>query len=144
MSTINAKHKAFLSTIDRMARVISYKEKIPYKKLKANVFFDYIFITDGCRIFKLILPKKLAKYFSQRDVRDVSLENNEGYLSRISYKEILFRRIKIYVGDDDAKDFIADGSPIYRTPNGSRTGFNHYFIWNREYIIEDAKDISEL
>lgn len=143
MTTINAQHKAFLSIIDRKTRVISYKEKIPYKKLKVNVFYDYIFITDGCRIFKLMMPKKLANYFSQTDIRDVSLENNEGYLSRINYKEITSTRIKIYVDDNVAKDFIADGAPLYRTPNGSRTGFNHYFIWNREYIIDDAKDISE-
>ena len=142
--TITKKIQFRLSIINRMLNEISYRENIPHKKLKANVFFDYIFITDGCRIFKLILPKTLAKYFSQRDVRDASLENNEGYLSRIDYKEVTCTRIKIYVDDDVAKDFIADGSPIYRTPNGSRTGVNHYFIWKREYIIEEAKDISDL
>ena len=141
---ITKKFQFRLSIIERMLHVISYKENIPYKKLKVNVFYDYIFITDGSRIFKLILPKTLAKYFEQTHTWDTLIENNEDYISRISYKEIKSSRIKIYLSKDDADDFEANGCRLYRTPNGSRTGFNRYIVISKEFIFKNATDISEL
>ena len=142
---ITKKFQFRLSIIERMLHVISYVEKIPHKKLKVHdYYFEYIFITDGSRIFKLILPKPLAKYFEETYNWDSLLENSEHYASRVYYREVKSNRIKIYLPKDAADDFEADGFPPYRTLNGSRTGFNRYIVIHNEKIFEEAKDISEL
>ena len=144
---INSKSKKYrelLSIIDQMTRVISHEENIPYQKLKIYDICGYTFITDGSRIFKLILPKSLAKYFEKTNTWDSLVENNQDYISRVSYKEVTSNRIKIYLPKDAADDFEADGCPLYRTLNGSRTGFNRYIVITKEDIFEEAKDISEL
>lgn len=141
---ITKKFQLRLSIINRMLLVISEMEKIHLKELKIHDYFDYIFITDGSRIFKLILPKPLAKDFAQRYNWDTLMENSEYYASRVTYKEIKSSRIKIYLPKYAADDFEADGYPLYRTLNGSRTGFNRYIVITKEYIFKEAKDISEL
>lgn len=144
---INSKSKKYrelLSIIDQMTRVISHEENIPYQKLKIYDICGYTFITDGSRIFKLVLPKPLAKYFEKTNTWDSLVENNQDYISRVTYKEVTSNRIKIYLSKDDADDFEAAGCLLYRTLNGSRTGFNRYILLTKEDIFEEAKDISEL
>lgn len=143
--TISKDFLFWLSMVNRMLLVISHKEKIRLDKLKINpLFFGYIFITDGSRIFKLILPRPLAKYFDQRNSSDSFLEIGEYYTSRVYYKEVKSPRIKIYLPKDVADDFEADGRPLYRTLNGNRTGFNRYIVITKEDIFEEAMDKSEL
>lgn len=120
----------------RMMKVISKFEKIPHEKLNFFEFFGYNFITDGSRIFKLILPKTLARYFSQTNTWDSLVENNQDYISRVYYKEVKTPRIKIYLPKDAADRLESCGCRLPRTLNGSRTGFNRYFIAIKKYLAQ--------
>ena len=159
--------------VNHMSKVISKMENIPHEKLKVSIWFNYIFITDGERIFRLILNKSLAKNILKSRMKNTNIFEildylfDEHYKSRmekalynglsdmeaqdsvfsdlcnVSYREVKSTAVKIYVDEDLAADMMNDGIKLYQTLNGSRNAFNRYVIIGNGNIIRDARDIYE-
>lgn len=157
--------------VNHMSKVISEMENIPHEKLKVSIWFNYIFITDGERIFRLILNKSLAKNILKTRMKHYKIFEIEDYLfdehynsmlekalynglsdmeaqdsvfsdlCNVSYREVKSTAVKIYVDEDLAAAMMNDGITLYQTLNGSRNAFNRYVIIGNGNIIQDAVDI---
>ena len=157
--------------LNHMVNVISEVEKIPHEKLKASIWFNYVFITDGERLFKVVFNKRhYGELFDSvspeiYEVLDFLLDKcyskmikkkmNDGYSEAdaqsivlneeygLAYREIKSSKVKIYLKKSIAAKMTLDGLKVYQTLNGSRNGFNSYIVIPKEAIFEDASEIYE-
>lgn len=157
--------------LNHVVNVISEVEKIPHEKLKASMWFDYVFLTDGERLFRVIITKRhyaeLMDCVSSEvyEVHDFSLDNwysemikekmNDGYSEAdaqsivlkdeydLAYREIKSSKVKIYLKKSMAAKMALDGLKVHQTLNGSRNGFNNYLVIPKEVIFEEASEIYE-
>lgn len=157
--------------LNHVVNVISEVEKIPQEKLKASIWFDYVFITDGERLFRVIIKKRhyaeLIDCLSSEfyEVHDFALDKwysemikekmNDGYSESdaqsivlqkefgLAYREIKSSKVKIYLKKSLAEKMVLDGLNVHQTLNGSRNGFNNYLVMPKEVIFEEASEIYE-
>lgn len=157
--------------VNHMSKVISKMENIPQEKLKVTIWFNYIFITDGERIFKVNLNKSQAKsilkickensnileildylfdmHYNSRIEKALynglsEMEAQDSVFSDLcnaSYREVKSTAVKIYVDESLAAAMMDDGITLYQTLNGSRNAFNRYVIIDKGNIICNSEDI---
>lgn len=159
--------------VNHMSEVIAKMENIPHEKLKVSIWFNYIFITDGERLFRVKLNKSLAKFILSCRLRNYYIFEIEDYLfekhyARIlkqsvdngmsdveaedstfstlcnaSYKEVKSTVVKIYVEKYLAAAMEKEGVKIHQTLNGSRKDINNYLTVVRDNLINCAVDIHD-
>lgn len=157
--------------LNHMVNVISEVEKIPHEKLKASIWCDYVFLTDGERLFRVVFNKRHYREILESVppnayeiidfLLDVWCKNNimkmvdDGYSESdaqsivlkkkfgLAYREIESSKVKIYLKKSLADKMALDGLKVHQTLNGSRNGFNNYLVMPKEVIFEEASEIYE-
>lgn len=153
--------------VENMSAIIAGLEHIDIRSLRWVKLFNYYFITDGERIFRLIEGDSFAKRAHYNKEEDTPEEWDykiySGYsnaievftklgmsrydaqissfigLFNVKYRELRAKNIKMYLNEELFEELKEEYYPISYTLNGSRKKYVPYVSFTRKLIITLSK-----